>query len=145
MDGTDRVSVYPTTILEDGKTGYGVVANETNVLNNLTAKVEFVLAAGTRVTFDGQQYASGNVGIKALDAQGNVMIGYIPTSALASFGLKAKVKSSDGLNVRVNPDAAADVITVLPYETEITVVGDAGTFWQLADGYVMKDYVTILP
>ena len=105
----------------------------------------FTLAAGTRVTFKGTEYESDWLLVQTVDVNGNTLSGYIRTSALASFGLKAKVKSSDGLNVRVNPDATADVITVLPDETEITVVGDAGTFWQLADGYVMKTYVTILP
>lgn len=145
MDGTDRVSVYPTTILEDGKTGYGVVANETNVLNNLTAKVEFVLAAGTRVTFDGTQYASGNVGIKALDAQGNVMSGYIPTSALASFGLKATVNADNP------PIFGADLATAITPETPIlanqavTVTSYVGGYAYIGIGYISAGWITIVP
>ena len=146
MDGTDRVSVYPTTILEDGKTGYGVVANETNVMSNTVPnKVEFVLAAGTRVTFDGTQYASGNVVIKATDAQGNVMIGYIPTSALASFGLKATVNADNP------PIFGADLATAITPETPIlanqavTVTSYVGGYAYIGIGYISAGWITIVP
>ena len=146
MDGTDRVSVYPTTILEDGKTGYGVVANETNVMSNTVPnKVEFVLAAGTRVTFDGTQYASGNVVIKATDAQGNVMIGYIPTSALASFGLKATVNADNP------PIFGADLATAITPETPIlanqavTVTSYVSGYAYIGIGYISAGWITIVP
>lgn len=159
MDGTDKLSIYPTTILEDGKTGYGIVANETNVLNNLTAKVEFVLAAGTRVTFDGTQFASGNVVIKATDAQGNVMSGYIPTSALASYGLKAKVNATADLyNIETDSEGTSKAVvnTQLPAGTEVTITSrsalaitlDGGTPFTcdfIGAGYVDQTKLTVQP
>lgn len=147
MDGTDKVSVYPTTILDDGKTGYGTVATVTDVLNLIATDpnpIVFTLAAGTRVTFNGQEYG-GNLTIKAMDAQGNVLSGYIPSSALSSFSLSATVNVGTGATIYQSPDATAPVTTTLDYGTPITIVGESGSFWQLADGYIAKTAVTVNP
>ena len=142
MDGTDKVTVLTTTDVVPGTTGYGYTSGTVDAYNYGASAVVCTLAAGTRVSFSGTDYVSGDEWIKI---SANGVEAYIKITNLASFGLNAKVNASDGLNVRVNPDPTADVATVLPNNSEITVTGQSGDFWQLADGYVMKTYVTILP
>ena len=158
MDGTDKVTAYTSTVQRVGETGYGVVSAATDVVVSASdSTVVFTLAAGTRVTFKGTEYATGWLFVQTLDANGNTLSGYIRTSALANYGLKAKVTAETDLyNIVSNGDGTqtAEAGSKLPAGTEVTITirgaltitGDTSiTCDYIGSGYVDQTKLTVQP
>lgn len=142
MDGTDKVTVLTTTDVVTGTTGYGYTSHTVDALYGGTSTVAYTLAAGTRVSFSGKEYETEDSWI-AISANG--IVAYIQKSDLASFALSATANVGTGATIYQSPDATAPVTTTLDNGTLITIVGESGDFWQLADGYIAKTAVTINP
>lgn len=56
---------------------------------------------------------------------------------------KGVVANCDLLNVRKEPNISSEIIKTLSVGTEIEILGTEKGFYKIADGYVMKTYITV--
>lgn len=158
MDGADRASVLTTTDVVSGKTGYGVVSGATKAYagKDTSSEVLYTLAAGATVSFAGTDYTGTDSWLE-VSIGGNKA--YVQASALASYGLKAKVNAAADL-YNIEPDSEgtdkAVVNTQLLAGTEVTItslnaltidLGGGTTFTcdYIGAGYVEHGKLTVQP
>lgn len=144
MDGTDKVAVLTTTDVVPGTTGYGYTSGVVNAYKAGGATVEYTLAAGTRVSYSGTDYFSGDEWIKI---SANGVEAYIKITDLASFAVSATV-TADNSSVwdKTSDDKVA--VATLSTGTPVTITGivenGGNTFYNIGIGYINKVNVTTI-
>ena len=135
------------TLYDEAKTGKVTASDSLNVRQtpSTTAAVVGSLSSGATVQLLGENgdFYKISTGYVSKDYIEIVTSGSITGDKLYETSKTGVVVNSSPLNMREGPSTSYDVVKTVKVGTTITVLGENGSFYKTADGYLSKTYVVL--